>query len=112
MSWQPTLYPRWSDEATGKAALLAALDTAALRDGSVPPIGDGFACVAPMPPVWDIEPIYADDGTIAVPGTPLAGWGAMVRLDDQASGYAAALAALMPVAVPKRPGWPDFAEAE
>lgn len=87
MAWH-TRYCQFPDETTARA-VGAALGIDFPEDGSIPSGNQNYALHAPMQAPWATPPVVDGDGAIVTPGAPEAGYWAMLRLNDNFSGYAA-----------------------
>lgn len=100
--WSDTLYFNFSDETVAQSKLASA--------GLVQPdsltVIDTTTCALVAPVLgWTTPPVYGAYGAIVTPGTPTAGFTAMLRLNQDWEGYAATFAALQPYRQqPARPG--------
>lgn len=87
MAWSETIYLQFTDEAEARAAATA-LGVDFPDDGTIPSGNQNYALCAPMQPPWAVEP------TETTPGTPESGYWAMLRLNDNWSGYASTMTAI------------------
>lgn len=94
MSWSPTIYAQFPNEATARAAATA-IGVDFPEDGSVPTGNRNYAMHAPMQSPWATEPV-TDPGTgeVTTPGVIEPGYWAMLRLNTEWAGYETAWAAI------------------
>lgn len=94
MSWSPAIYVQFPDEATARMAA-AAIGVDFPGDGSVPTGNRNYAMHAPMQNPWLVEPVVdPETGEVVTPGIRMDGYWAMLRLNTEWPGYAAAWAAI------------------
>lgn len=94
MSWSPTIYVQFPNEATARAAATA-IGVDFPEDGSVPTGNRNYAMHAPMQSPWEIEPVVdPDTGEVTTPGVIESGYWAMLRLNTEWAGYETAWAAI------------------
>lgn len=94
MTWSPTIYVQFPDEATARAAA-SAIGVEFPEDGSVPTGNRNYAMHAPMQAPWIVEPVSdPETGELVTPGEAETGYWAMLRLNTAWAGYAGAWAAI------------------
>ena len=93
MAWRDAIYVQFPDEATARA-FATALGVEFPDDGTIPTGNGNYAMHAPMQPPWVTEPVYDVDGVLITPGVPESGYWAMLRLNDDFSGYDEIVAAI------------------
>ncbi len=92
MSWSPTIYVQFPDEAAARAVAIG-LGVEFPADGSIPTGNQHFALAAPITE-WLTPPASRGD-----PGTLRPGYWAMLRLNTGWAGYDAAMAVIARYAV-------------
>ena len=106
MSWSPTIYVKFPDEATARA-MAASLGVEFPETGEIPTGNHNFALVAPIRAPWQVPPTTGlNDEDMVVetsPGTPEPGFWAMLRLNTQWSGYEATMAAIEAAGIKRSP---------
>lgn len=114
MSWSPTLYVQFPNEDAARS-MATALGADFPADGSIPTGNENYTLVAPIiewitPPVWSLE----QDGipVLTETGEARPGYWAMLRLNADWPGYAAAMATLQAAGVLKSLNDPSNVFAE
>jgi len=93
MAWGDAIYVQFPDEATARA-FATALGVDFPESGVIPTGNGNYAMHAPMQAPWITPPVYNAEGVLITPGVPEPGYWAMLRLNDDFSGYDEIVAAI------------------
>ena len=99
MSWSPTIYVQFPDEAAARAmALELGVEFPEQTGDAIPTGNHNFVLQAPIPSPWRTPPAYeqTEDGLsrLATPGVPEPGYWAMLRLNADWPGCEPTMAVL------------------
>jgi len=93
MAWRDTIYVQFPDEATARV-MATSLGVDFLVGDTIPTGNQNYAMHAPMETPWVTPPVYNAEGVLITPGVPESGYWAMLRLNDDFSGYDEIVAAI------------------